>query len=70
MTGPTDRTEMSRSLVVKIYDHDVDENVTTHIDLLCRKCFAIIPSRSRRTMWAKYILKLNSYEWFQSKKIE
>ena len=36
-----------------------------NITLNYGKCLAVRPSRSRRTMWAKYA-KMNWYEWFQS----
>ena len=39
---------------LKFQDGDVEETSPQNITLLWYKPFAIIPSRSRRTMWAKY----------------
>ena len=39
----------------KIYDADVNQSVTSNMTLQYRNnFFAIITSRSRRTMWTKY----------------
>ena len=38
----------------KIYDRDVDNNITSKYNFALSLSLAIIPSRSRRTMWPKY----------------
>lgn len=39
--------------ILKIYDDHVDENVNSNFALI-KLSFAITPSRSRHTIWAKY----------------
>ena len=71
--SPHERTECKQGLItpfsVILISARSIKTSPQNITLLRRKCFTIIPSRSRRSMWAS-ILKINWYERFQSKNIE